>query len=186
MQAWFFDHRSQGGGDPRRTSSGKITTTFTLDPSIHFHGNEDKNEILSFVRYRCSGPATQKYRDELGRTASLACLYPLSLTSETCSRLSRCCTRHACLTAFIQSPHLISNVSLSAFLSLTCLITRDPSKGAGGEEKGRARSLLPSIRGTRGSVFSLFPAAASVASVADAASVIGKPSSCFRNRETWL
>ena len=119
LQAWFFDHRSQGGGDPRRTSSGKITTTFTLDPSIHFHGNEDKNEILSFVRYRCSGPATQKYRDELGRTASLACLYPLSLTSETCSRLSRCCTRHACLTAFIQSPHLISNVSLSAFLSLS-------------------------------------------------------------------
>lgn len=73
VQEWFFDHCHEGGGDPRRTPSGNVNATFTLDPSIHFHGNEDKNEILNWVRYRCN-PATQKYRQELSMGMIVACM----------------------------------------------------------------------------------------------------------------
>lgn len=77
-QEWFFQHRSQGGGDPRRTSSGRVDATLTMDPSIHFHGNEDTNEILNWLRYR-SSPSIEKYRQELSETIPF--FQPYSLTS---------------------------------------------------------------------------------------------------------
>lgn len=85
---WFFDHCNSGGGAPRRTSSGRIDASLKLDPSIHFHGNEDRNEILSWLRYR-SNSNVQKYRQELSTRNEKCHSNPSSLLSYSRSSVKR-------------------------------------------------------------------------------------------------
>lgn len=61
-ECWFFEHKP-GGGQPNRTTSGRVKAAYVFDPSIHFHDSKASTEIYNMIRHK--GDDRIRYKKEL-------------------------------------------------------------------------------------------------------------------------